>query len=212
MAPVHSNTLKSKLTVVFNTHIKNQGQVVARKVMTLFYLIGVFFIHFYKLCANINVHFLLDYCILRGVWLWSTHSHYHTSGCVIIVSSGKSIVNNPVITIATFASWMFRVFLWFISMLLLPSRMHPLLLHLWAPHKFRPCCTSLNLPFLDLYTLNRPHCSNWSTRIHSCKMWVSFESFGWTIGFNESNDNLDVIIASSSVWYNLQKFALIHMS
>ena len=39
LAPVHSNTLKSKLTAVFNTHIKNQGQVVARKVMTLFYLI-----------------------------------------------------------------------------------------------------------------------------------------------------------------------------
>jgi hypothetical protein len=41
MAPIHSNTLKSKLTVVFNTHIKNLGQVIARKVMILSYLIGV---------------------------------------------------------------------------------------------------------------------------------------------------------------------------
>ena len=42
MAPIHSNTLKFKLTVVFNTLIKNQGQIVAQKVMTPFYLIGVF--------------------------------------------------------------------------------------------------------------------------------------------------------------------------
>ena len=41
MTPVHSNTLKSKLIIVFNTHIKNQGQVVTRNVMTLFYLIDV---------------------------------------------------------------------------------------------------------------------------------------------------------------------------
>jgi hypothetical protein len=47
LALVHSNTLKSKLTDVFNTHIKNQGQVVARKVMTLFYLIGVLLSFFF---------------------------------------------------------------------------------------------------------------------------------------------------------------------
>ena len=35
---------------------------------------------------------------------------------------------------------------------------------------------------------------------------------GELIGFNESNDNLGVTIASSSVWYSLQKSALKHMS
>ena len=131
LASVPSNTLKYKPTVVFNTYIKIMTKLLLRRYnATILFDWCSSFIHFYKLFANINIHFLLDYCRLKDVWLWSTDPNNHTGVYVVIVISGISIVNNPVIIIAIFASCMLRALLWFISMLQVLSRMHPLLLHL----------------------------------------------------------------------------------
>ena len=64
--------------------------------------------------------------------------------------------------------------------------------------------------FLDFYAIDR------IAAIEALGSLVArnefhFSPLGELIGFNKSNDNLGVIMSYFSVWYSLQKFALIHM-